>query len=351
MPTPLQLSEAELQALTYEMLQTKSSQLFKRLSCIRLKAMLNLSYEDISLYCGLHPGTVGKYIRAYRREGLEGLMATHYAVNVSELDQHASEIIADFDQTPPVSIAEAGHRIKGICELERSPTQIRAFMTRHAFKYRKLGHIPAKADPEKQQAFIDQKLEPHYQEAQKGERHLFFMDAAHFVLGAFICSVWARTRRFIRSAAGRNRINVLATVCAITQEVFHIHNTEKVNAKVIMEFLEKLRKHYPILPISIVLDNARYQHCKAVKELAQSLDITLLFLPPYSPNLNLIERLWKLAKKKVLYSKYYDTPKKFHLAITTFFDNINQKHQKELEALLSFKFQTFDESKLIIHPV
>ncbi len=71
-----------------------------------------------------------------------------YQINISELDQHASEIITDFDEAP-VSIAEARHRIKATCELERSPTQLGAFMTRHGFKYRKLGHIPAKADPKK----------------------------------------------------------------------------------------------------------------------------------------------------------------------------------------------------------
>ncbi|RMG69618.1 MAG: IS630 family transposase [Chloroflexi bacterium] len=315
---------------------------------MRLKALLNLSYEEIGLYCGLHCGTVGRYIRTYRSEGLEGLLATHYKAPLSELEAHGAEIEADFDQSPPLSIAEARHRIKEKYQIERSPTQVRAFLRRHGYSCRKLGHIPAKADPEAQQEFITQQLEPHYEQAQRGERHLFFMDAAHFVLGAFICYVWAKTRCFIRSAAGRNRINVLATVCAITQEIFCVHNTEKINAQVIMDFLQKLRIHYPKLPISIVLDNARYQHCQAVKELAKSLSITLLFLPPYSPNLNLIERLWKFAKKKVLYAKYYDTPQKFHLAVTDFFDHVHLNYKTELKTLLSFKFQNFDKKKLII---
>ena len=105
------------------------------------------------------------------------------------------------------------------------------------------------------------------------------------------------------------------------------------------------------MPIKIVLDNARYQHCKLVEEAAKTLGISLLFLPSYSPNLNSIERLWKFTKKKILYAKYYDTPAKFHLAITAFFQTANQKHNAELENLLTLKFQFFQNQNAVIYPV
>ena len=79
-------------------------------------------------------------------------------------------------------------------------------------------------------------------------------------------------------------------------------------------------------------------------ELEQHSDIHLLFLPPYSPNLNIIERLWKFTKKKILYAEYYDSPHKFHTAIKSFFDNINQNNNSELKKLLTLKFQFFDEN-------
>lgn len=69
------------------------------------------------------------------------------------------------------------------------------------------------------------------------------------------------------------------------------------------------------------------------------MNIEILFLPPYSPNLNLIERLWKFTKKKVLYGKFYESPELFHAAIRTFFEQINQKYTNELETLLTLKFQ------------
>jgi transposase len=92
------------------------------------------------------------------------------------------------------------------------------------------------------------------------------------------------------------------------------------------------------------LDNARYSHCIAVKTFAGSIGIEVLFLPPYSPHLNIIDRLWKFTKKQILYAKYYDAPDKFHAAIKTFLKNINKKHTCELQSLLTLNFQFFDKN-------
>jgi len=73
-------------------------------------------------------------------------------------------------------------------------------------------------------------------------------------------------------------------------------------------------------------------------------------LPPYSPNLNIIERLWKLTKKKILYAKYYETPYKFHKAVTGFFQTINQKYNADLKNLLTLKFQFFKNENALIYP-
>jgi transposase len=103
--------------------------------------------------------------------------------------------------------------------------------------------------------------------------------------------------------------------------------------------------------LKIVLDNARYQHCKLVEQAAESMGITLLFLPAYSPNLNIIERLWKFTRKTILYAKYYDSADLFHQAITDFFQTINQKYNAELKNLLTLKFQTFNNKNVLSYPV
>lgn len=346
MSTSLQLSEAQLQALNYEMKLICNYQILRRILTVVLRCLLDLSYSEIGSVLDIHPDTVGRYVRTYRGSGLSGLIQTNYRKNVSELDQFSEEILTDLDKLPPKSTNEVRSRIFSLTGVLRSPTRVKAFMARHDLRFRKVGYVPGKADPEKQEQWLKDTLTTHYQEAKSGIRHLFFMDAAHFTLGAFVCKVWSKTRKFIRSGAGRNRINVLGAVNAVTHQLFHIHNTDKINAVVIMDFLKQLRRQYTQLPISIVLDNARYQHCKAVKEVAQTLEIELLFLPAYSPNLNLIERLWKFVKKEVLYAKYFETPKLFHQAIISFCDQINHTHNHKLKTILNFKFQTFDKQTI-----
>jgi transposase len=154
--------------------------------------------------------------------------------------------------------------------------------------------------------------------------------------------VWSQVRTFLKTSHGRNRINVLGAVNAISKEVTTLINTTYITAETVMEFLVQLKEKYS-KPIVIVLDNAKYQHCKAVVDKAKEMGITLLFLTPYSPNLNIIERLWKFTKKQILYAKYYDSADIFHQTIRNFFENINQEYKVEIESLMSLNFQLFDQ--------
>ena len=134
-------------------------------------------------------------------------------------------------------------------------------------------------------------LEPEIAKAQAGASVLLFMDGVHFVQMAFLGFLWSFTRVFVRSPSGRKRWNVLGAFNAISGQFTMVANDGYITATTVCELLRKLSVQYAGLPIVIVLDNARYQHCNLVKELAKELGITLEFLPSYSPNLNLIERL------------------------------------------------------------
>ena len=157
--------------------------------------------------------------------------------------------------------------------------------------------IPAKADVEAQESFRTQTLDPLVEQAQQQHIHLFFVDAAHFVMLPFLGYLYSLTVRYVKSASGRKRFNVLGALNAITHELVTITNHSYINAPAVCELLEKLHHLYDDLPIILVMDNARYQKCKLVLERAHELNIQIIFLPPYSPNLNLIERLWKFVKK------------------------------------------------------
>ena len=117
------------------------------------------------------------------------------------------------------------------------------------------------------------------------------MDAAHFVHRAYLGFLWCFTRVFIASPSGRKRFNVLGAVNAITKEAITVTNESYINAQSICQMLLKLHALGLNVPITVVLDNARYQKCQVVFGLAKALDIELLYLPSYSPHLNLIERL------------------------------------------------------------
>jgi transposase len=181
-------------------------------------------------------------------------------------------------------------------------------------------------------------------QARAGQRLVFFVDAAHFVHGAFLAVVWCFCRTFIQTPCGRQRINVLGALEATTHEFVSIINRTFVNAQTTVELLDKLRTLHPEGPLTLVMDNARYQHCKLVVDHAATVHIDLLFLPPYSPNLNLIERLWKFIKKDCLNGHYYPTFAQFQAAVLNSLDAINTRSQEALKTTLTLNFQTFDDA-------
>ena len=148
-------------------------------------------------------------------------------------------------------------------------------------------------------------------------------------------------------AAGRRRFNVLAALNAITHELVMITNDTDIAADSVCDLLRRIAKVNLGVPITLVLDNARYQKCNIVTALALQLNIELPYLPTYSPNLNLIERLWKCVKKKPLYSKYDANFSDFRNAITDCLNQTHITHKQGLGSLLTLNFQTFKKFELV----
>jgi len=176
---------------------------------------------------------------------------------------------------------------------------------------------------------------------------VFFVDAAHFVYGTFLCCLWSIARVFVRAASGRQRFNVLGAWNAITRTLVSVTNTTVVNTDTMCELLRKVAAENLVGPVTVVLDNARYQRNKVVQALAAELSITLLYLPSYSPNLNLIERLWGFAKRRSVYGKYHVDFASFRAAIEATLAAIPTKHAEELTSLMTLNFQTFEDVSLL----
>ena len=205
----------------------------------------------------------------------------------------------------------------------------------------KCGSLPAKADTEKQRAFYYGILKPLIDQAKEGTVALLFMDASHFVMGCdFLGCIYGITRRFIKTYSGRKRYNVLGALNFVSKKVSMVANDAYITASEVCDLLKKVAVEYAGKPIYIVLDNARYQKCAIVTELASQLGIHLVYIPPYSPNLNLIERLWKHVKNK-LRTKYYDVFDDFMKKIDSIVSDTDKNDITVVNRLIGEKVQLF----------
>lgn len=177
---------------------------------------------------------------------------------------------------------------------------------------------------------------------------VLFLDPTHQVYNVENGYAWqevgAEHTKIVNSNSGRRRINIIGALNAASLKPTTIVTEANCDRETMVVFLNEIKKEYEKAEnIHVFLDNAKYNHSKKVKKEAEKLGIKLIFLPPYCPNLNLIERLWKFLKKKVRKNKYYDTFEKFEKAICDFFKNIDQ-YAKELKKLLALNFE-------IINPI
>jgi len=206
----------------------------------------------------------------------------------------------------------------------------------------KSGSIPAKANALVQRGYYDTILQPLMSKAMKNKLTLLFLDGSHFVMGCdFLGYIYGKTRRFIKTFSGRKRYNVLGALNFITKKVTTVANDTYITAAEVCEMLCRVAAEYAGKPVHIVLDNARYQKCEVVRNLAQELGIVLHYIPPYSPNLNLIERLWKHVKTR-LRSKYYDRFDDFKDTIDSIIEDTSKVSKKLIDKLIGESVQIFD---------
>jgi transposase len=342
----IDFSPEQIDALHHERFHHPHPRVQQKMEAVYLKSQ-GLPHSEICRLTRISENTLRSFLRQYQDGGIERLKRIDWAGTTSELDEHRETLEEFFRQNPPRSTTQAAAEIERITGVKRGPTQVRQFLKGLGLKFRKVGMIPAKADAEVQAKFLDEKLWPRLKQAQRLRRVVCFVDAAHFVHAPFLGYLWCFVRLLVRGPSGRKRFNVLGAIDAVTHELTTVVNDTVIDARAICELLRKLSVRYAGSPLTLVLDNARYQKCALVQQLAQELRIELLYLPAYSPNLNLIERLWKFVKKECLSCRYYEDFARFKVAITECLEGVEGKHKAAIASLLTLNFQTFENPQIL----
>ena len=261
-------------------------------------------------YCGAEPKLDDQQIRQ-----LESYLQAH-------LLPDAKSVIAHIDKHYKVR-----YSVSGVTDL----------LHRLGFSYKKPTHVPGKQDPAKQQVFLE---EYEQIKATKGKNDpIYFADATHPQHNSVPSYGWIKkgVEKELKANCGRQRLNINGAIDIETLEpVTGFYDT--INAQAALDLFRKIEaKHPKAQVIYVIVDNARYYHSRWLKKKLKGTKIKLIFLPPYSPNLNLIERYWKFFKKKVLNNCYYENFDEFKQACKSFFRK-RKKYLPELETLLAEKF-------------
>jgi len=276
---------------------------------------------------------------------LQGLMENRSYRPTSSVEPWLERFRESFLEKPVATASEGAARMEEISGIRLSDAQARRIMVRLGLKFRKTAAVPGGCDAQLQFDFLKEELLPRLEEAKEGHRRVFFVDAAHFVLGAFLGMIWSFTRIFVPSGSGRQRYSVLGAVETRDHDFVSVRTTGSVNEEVVCELLEKIIATYPGEEITLVMDNARYQRSRLVVEMAKALGIELLYLPAYSPNLNLIERVWRLVKARCLRNRYFESFALFTGALDEFLDSLNGKNREHLKTLVTENFQILENRK------
>src|SRR5512135_3028380 len=189
-----------------------------------------LPHQEICRLTRISENTLRSYLRQYQEGGIERLQRTDWAGATSDLDDHRQSLEDYFRENPPRSTGEAAAVIEQRTGIRRGPTQVRRFLKGMGLRFRKLGMIPAKADAAEQAEFLDEKLWPRLRQAQRLRRVVCFVDAAHFVHGAFLGYLWCFVRLLVRRPSGRKRFNVLGAIDAVSHELTTVVNETVIDA-------------------------------------------------------------------------------------------------------------------------
>jgi len=337
----LTLSDKEIEELRSQYKQERDRRIAERIQCVILYGQ-DYDLKEIKRILWVGIRTLKTWIKAFIGHGIDGLREWGYQGQDGHLsDEQWAEVEEELERTPYRRATEVAAFVKERFSIEYSARGMQALLRRKGYRHIKARLVPGQVDEEKQQeqrAFIEDYFKL---KASLGPKdRIYHVDATHPTHNVKIGYVWTKKgrRRRIRSNSGRKRYNILGAYCPLDQEYLDIRSTDNVNGETLQKLIDEIRTRHPDAErIILILDNARYNHAKIVRQHIQDTNVELLFLPSYSPNLNLIERLWRFLKDKVT-TTYHQSFDMFVNEIVKVLDNLDQ-YAEELQSLMTENFE------------
>jgi len=293
------------------------------------------SLEEVVDALLLDDETLRNYVTNYKAGGLDQLLEYRYKGGQPRLPIEKLEILSqELDSSIYLNTKSVCEYVKSRFNEVYSISGMTALLHRLGYVYKKPKLVPANVDEEAQAAFLAQYLD--FMENKKENEAVFFLDAMHPTWNSMAAYGWIKrgTTRELKSNTGRQRFNIHGAMNAETLETTIVSSESNIDSNSTIDLLKSLETFYPLAStIYVILDNAKYHFSRLVLEQVKNSRIKLIFLPSYSPELNLIERLWRVFQTKVLYNKFYSSFKEFKEACIGFFKN-QETHHKEIESIM-----------------
>lgn len=311
----------------------------------RIKAVLmlnkGLSVSQIADYLLMDEKSVRNYHKRYLDGGLEALCNDQYYGGLSFLSNNELLVVEEELRSKiyPSTSAVRGY-IKNKFGISYSISGVTKLLERLGFSYKKPQPVPGKADSVKQEEFLSQLSE--LKERKGSKNPILYLDSTHPQHNSHPDYGWMPRGENVelKTNTGRQRVTLNGALDSETHNIL-VREDTKLNAENTIKFFQKIETAYPKAErIYLVLDNAGYYKGKKIRKYLTDSRIELKYLPPYAPNLNLIERVWKFFKKKVLANRYYQSFLDFRKACLRFFHKTYwRSYRNELSTLLVDKFQ------------
>lgn len=324
-----------------------------RFTHVRLSVLImldeNYPRAVISVATGVDETTVYRIRHNYQAKGLDAAISRNIVPCSPSLCEKGQALLAvELDAGIYTTCRQIADWVRSNLGVSYSDEGMRVMLHGMGYTYKKLSPRPCKADPEAQDEFASLMKDFIENGLNEGEE-VHFMDAVHPMHNTRPDYAWVKKgeERPLLTNSGRARININGSVMAGNPVEVHAKEYDAVNAESAADFLCSLaqkRREKGAKKVYVVCDNARYYRSGFLKERIKNTGIRLVFLPPYSPNLNLAERLWKLMRKEVVNLKYYPTFGEFKQAVMGFFANISV-YKEKLESLMTLNFQSFSAKR------